>query len=256
MRSPARTVPPSTTTLITPARRTSPASASRPSISAILLKAGHCPTAYSPKPNVWPANTNSFTFTSRSPKCPRKADSKYGRMREPALFMTSLVRALDIKTDGVFPLQLIVDMNTQLFSPPTIFSYFPADFRIFNGALPAAEFGIYGTSAYVTRTNTVNRLVVSTFGPQLADFSLRPDPTVPGATGTYFPTMAAFLADTADAPTYVQRLNRLFFHNAMSAATKATMTNAIAAIPASNALGRAKMGAYLALTSLAYQIQK
>ena len=187
---------------------------------------------------------------------PRKTDSKYGRMREPALLMTSILRALDIKTDGVFPVQLVVDMSTSLFSPPTIFSYFPAEFRIFNGALPAAEFGIYGTSAYVTRTNTVNRLVVASFGPQSPGVALRPDPTVPGATGTYFPTMAAFLADTADAPTYVQRLNRLFFHNAMSAATKATMTNAIAAIPASNPLARAKMGAYLALTSLAYQIQK
>lgn len=188
---------------------------------------------------------------------PRKTDPKYGRMREPALFMTSMLRALDIRTDYFFPLQLVVEMNTPLFSPPTIFSYFPADFRIFNGALPAAEFGIYGTSAYVTRTNTVNRLVVFPFGPQPGpDVAMGPNPTIPGATGTFFPSMTAFLASTADPAAFVQRLNRLFFHNAMSAATRTTMTNAIAAIPASNALTRARMGVYLALTSVAYQIQK
>ncbi|MBK8739254.1 MAG: DUF1800 family protein [Betaproteobacteria bacterium] len=97
---------------------------------------------------------------------PRKTDPKYGRMREPALFLTSIARALDIRTDGHFLHQLGDDMKMPLFGPPTIFGYFPADFRIFNGALPAAEFGLYGTSAYVTRTNTVNRLVVFPFGPQ------------------------------------------------------------------------------------------
>ena len=30
----------------------------------------------------------------------RKIDREYGRLREPALFMTGLIRALDIGTDG------------------------------------------------------------------------------------------------------------------------------------------------------------
>ena len=183
----------------------------------------------------------------------RKTDPRYGRMREPALFFTSLMRALDIPTDGYFPALMGIDVNMVLFQPSTIFSYFPADFSIYNGELPAAEFGIYGTSAYVTRTNLVNRFLFFRFGtgPEAL-----PQPFVPNATGTQFPTMAAFLASTADPAAYVERLNRLFFHGAMSNATRQTMTNAVAAIPAGDALTRAKMGAYLSLTSLDYLIQK
>jgi len=68
--------------------------------------------------------------------------------------------------------------------------------------------------------------------------------------------MAAFLASTADPAVYVARLNRLFFHGTMSAASQKTIINAVAAIPASDPLTRAKMGAYLSLTSLDYLIQK
>jgi hypothetical protein len=67
------------------------------------------------------------------------------------LFLTSIARALDIRTDGHFPMQLGRGDEHAAVRPETIFSYFPADFRIFNGALPAAGSG-FGTSAYVTRT--------------------------------------------------------------------------------------------------------
>jgi hypothetical protein len=104
----------------------------------------------------------------------------------------------------------------------------------------------------------VNRLVHFRFGPGDPQglVAMPPDPYVPNATGTFFPTMTAFLASTADPAAYVERLNRLFFHGAMTPATRATMTNAIATVPASDALGRARLGAYLALTSLGYLIQK
>ena len=184
----------------------------------------------------------------------RKIDPEYGRMREPPLFLTSITRALEIKSDGVFLGQLVNEMNVVLFGPPTIFGYYPADYRINAGTLPAAEFGIYGTSAYVTRTNVVDRLTL--FRNGVGDGEAAPVPYVPNATGTAFPTMSAFVVSAADPAAYVERLNRLFFHGTMTAATRATMTNALAAIPASDALTRAKIGAYLALTSLDYLIQK
>ncbi len=172
-------------------------------------------------------------------------------MREPALFFTSIMRALDIQTDGYVPVLMGGDANMPLFGAPTVFSYFPADYRINNGTLPAAEFGIYGTSAYVTRTNIVDRFIFFHSGGEAM-----PQAVVPNAIGTPFPTMAAFLASTADPAAYVARLNRLFFHGTMSTASQKTITNAVAAIPASDPLTRAKMGAYLSLTSLDYLIQK
>ena len=183
----------------------------------------------------------------------RKIDPEYGKMREPALFLTSLARALDIKTDGLFFSQLAGEMNMSMFSPATIFGYFPADFRIFGGSVPAAEFGIFGTAAYVTRTNAVNRLILAHFG---GPGETSPRSYVPNAIGTSFPTMDAFLADTGDAAAYVERLNRLLYHGAMTPSVRATMTNAVGAIPASDGSTRAKLGAYLAFTSLDYMIQK
>lgn len=180
-----------------------------------------------------------------------KSDATYGRMREPALFFTSIMRALDIQTDGYLPALMGLDASMDVFAPSTIFSYFPADYHLNNGELPAAEFGIYGTSAYVTRTNIVSRLIFQHLGGEAT-----PQVVVPNATGTPYPTMAAFLDSSADPAAYVARLNRLFFHGTLSAASQKTIINAVTAIPASDALTRAKMGAYLSLTSLDYLIQK
>jgi len=185
-----------------------------------------------------------------------KTDPAYGRMREPALFLTSIARALDIRTDGQFLLDASGNMDMHLFSPSTIFSYFPADFRIDNGTLPAAEFGIYGTSAYVTRVNTVNQLILFRFGPPIGDQTAPPVDYLPNSIGTYFATMSAFVPSASDPTALVERFNRLFFHNAMTMATKQTMINAIAAVPSSDLVLRAKLGAYLSLTSLGYLIQK
>lgn len=178
----------------------------------------------------------------------RKTEPSYGRMREPALFFTSILRALDIQTDGVAPSSFGYGSQMNLFLAPTVFSYFPADFRIANGTLPGAEFGIYGTSAYVSRTNIVNWLGVCCGFP--------PEAFLVNATGTQMPTLSAFLAVTANPAAFVARLNRLFFHGTLSSASQTTIINAVTAIPASDALTRARVGVYLALTSLDYLIQQ
>lgn len=180
-----------------------------------------------------------------------KTGATYGRMREPALFLTSIMRALDMQTDGYLPAVMGGDAGMEIFAPSTIFSYFPADYHLNNGTLPAAEFGIYGTAAYVTRTNMMTRLIFLNQGGAATSHVGVPNPI-----GTSTPTMAAFLDSTADPAAFVARLNRLFFHGTLSAASQKTITNAVTAIPASDALTRAKIGVFLSLTSLDYLIQK
>lgn len=54
----------------------------------------------------------------------------------------------------------------------------------------------------------------------------------------------------------VDALGDLLMHGAMSGDTRLAITNAVAAVPASNTLKRARTAAYLMVTSSQYQVQR
>jgi uncharacterized protein (DUF1800 family) len=58
----------------------------------------------------------------------RKIDAEYGRLREPVLFWTSMLRALDVSTDGWNPYVATESSQQELFNAPTVFNYYPADY--------------------------------------------------------------------------------------------------------------------------------
>src|SRR6266436_6930983 len=67
-----------------------------------------------------------------------KTDPNYGHSREPVVLMTHLLRAFNAtdtsKTDGVLvsnsPSNFSNNLGQNVFNPPTVFSYFPADFNL------------------------------------------------------------------------------------------------------------------------------
>ena len=89
----------------------------------------------------------------------RKIDPEYGRMREPALLWTAMIRALDITTDGMQPYSQGWQSSQQLFNAQTVFNYYPADYTLAGGNIPAPEFGIYTSAEYLNRANQVNDLL-------------------------------------------------------------------------------------------------
>ena len=182
----------------------------------------------------------------------RKTEPEYGRLREPVLFWTGMIRALDVITDGYFPRFLVRESGQELFNPPTVFNYYPADFNLLGSNVPAPEFALFSTTEYVTRSNQVNALL---FHPNTIWFRA-PQPFVANATGTPPPTLAAFLPDAGDAEVLVQRLNRLLLHGAMTSAMKKTIVNAVNKLPATDALQRTRMAVRLVLASVDYQVQK
>src|SRR6185503_9781469 len=101
-----------------------------------------------------------------------KTDPNYGHLREPVLLMTSLLRAFNAtdasKTDGVLvsnsPSNLSNVLGQNIFNPPTVFSYFPADFNLPGTDLLAPEFGILDTSTTYARANFVNTLFLQNGG--------------------------------------------------------------------------------------------
>ena len=71
-------------------------------------------------------------------------------------------------------------------------------------------------------------------------------------TSTWFglTSMASNPAALADA------LNHMLLHGRMSAAMRATIVNSVAALPASNALGRLRNAIYLVVTSPQYLVER
>ncbi|HYX30985.1 MAG TPA: DUF1800 family protein, partial [Pyrinomonadaceae bacterium] len=102
-----------------------------------------------------------------------KTDPNYGHLREPVLLITHLLRAFGAtdtsKTDGVLvtsisPGSFSTTLGQNVFNPPTVFSYFPADFNLPGTNLFAPEFGILDTSSTYARANFMNTLFVANGG--------------------------------------------------------------------------------------------
>jgi len=185
----------------------------------------------------------------------RKIDPRYGRLREPALFWTAIIRALDVTTDGVIPYEDVARSGQRLFLAPSVFNYYATDYAISDGTLSAPEFAIYGSSEFLNRSNQIVQLLYDADLPVLA-FHYGPRPWVVDAKGTPCPTLSAFLADAADPAALVGRLARLFLHGTMRPGHRRAVVDAVNGLPQGDALGRTRMALRLTLASIDYQVQK
>jgi len=188
----------------------------------------------------------------------RKIDPAYGRLRPPALFWTGLIRGLDIVTDGAIPYEKGWISNQSLFNPPSVFGYYPADFTLAGGTLPAPEFGIFGTSETLNRANHVIDILFNGEQPWAKDpvWGWQARTWIPNATGTPPPTLSAYLPYAGDADALVARIDRFFLHGTMKADIRKTIVNAVNTIEASDATQRVRMALLLTLASMDYLVQK
>ena len=184
-----------------------------------------------------------------------KIERDYGRLREPVLFWTAMLRALDVATDGQQPHSMTWQNSQSLFRSASVFNYYPADYTLVGSDLPAPEFGIYSTAEFLNRANTVNDLLYSV-DQSWAPVWWGPQPYVPNAIGTQSPPLTAFLTDAANPETLVERLNQLFLHGTMRADMGKSIVTAVGKIAATNPLRRVKLAVNLILVSVDYQIQK
>jgi hypothetical protein len=108
------------------------------------------------------------------------------------------------------------------------------------------EFGLQNASTAINRYN---------FGNTFAFGTIAPLATLPGATGTQ-PNWAALQALAANPVTLVAELNSLLMHGTMADTMQTTLLSAVAAVPASDPLTRAKTAFYLTITSPQYQVER
>jgi uncharacterized protein (DUF1800 family) len=133
------------------------------------------------------------------------ASNVFGRLREPALFITGMLRSLGGQSDGVLLRNASSAMGQPIFSPDTVFSFFPPSYQIPGTSTLAPEFGIDNAATALARANFVNTVIMQ--GGAL------PDPTVTGSTGTSINLTP--LAGTSSNAVLISELNQTLMHGSL-----------------------------------------
>jgi hypothetical protein len=190
-----------------------------------------------------------------------KTDPNYGHLREPVLLMTHLLRAFNAtdssKTDGVLvsnsPQNFSNALGQNVFNPPTVFSYFPADYNLPGTSLVGPEFGILDTSSTYARSNFINTLFLTNGGNGIPVSA----PNRPQGTQISF---ASFQALSTTPQQLVDALNARLMHGTMSSQMNASIVAQVTAITNANAttqaLQRTQTAIYLVATSSQYQVER
>ena len=183
-----------------------------------------------------------------------KTDPSYGKLREPIQYIMNILRGFNATSDGVIANRaqggdLTVAIDQPLFQPPTVFSYYQAEYQVPGTGILGPAFGILSTSTTLRRANVANQLIYTGI-----------------ATGTNNPTgtQLSFTALEAQASNpgpgaIADYLNALLLHGTMSTQFRDSIITAMNAIPTSDgnfARKRSQVAAYLVTTSSQFDIQR
>ncbi len=177
----------------------------------------------------------------------RKIDPAYGKLIEPVLFMTSLARAANARSDGVTFRGSSSALGQFVFYAPSVFNYYPFDYVVPGTVLAGPEFGVQTSATAVARMNFANSLVFSN--------SIAPDNSVYGATGTTL-DLAPYQSVAQDAAALAARLDRSLLAGRMSVAMRDAIISAVNALPATDTLNRARTALWLVVASPQFQVQR
>jgi uncharacterized protein (DUF1800 family) len=179
------------------------------------------------------------------------ADPQFGVLKNPVLYITSLLRPMNARSangtllsDGVLNGQS-VNMGMDVLRPNTVFSYYPADFMLPGSTtVLAPEFGIFSASTSLRRANWVNTIVFSTI-PTNAN--------TPNGTSIDLSRLQALAGDPV---ALVDELDRILLGRTMSTSMKTSVIQAVNAVAVTNPPLRARQALYLVATSSQFQVQR
>jgi uncharacterized protein (DUF1800 family) len=143
-----------------------------------------------------------------------------GRLREPVLMMTGVLRGLNGKTDGdALGWWWGETLRQHVFRSPSVFNFYPPDYPVPGTQLTGGAFGIHNANTSLERLNYLTYLL--NWGGS------EPVASVPGATGTKV-TLDGFDAEAADAAKLVDRLSLLAHGEVLPAGPRAKVVDAVA----------------------------
>lgn len=177
----------------------------------------------------------------------RKIDPAYGKLTEPVVWMTRVLRAFNGQSDGVYLRTQSGALSQPAFYSPSVFNYFSPQQAVPGTTILGPEFGILGTSTAIAKANAANSLVYTTL--------IAPDATVYGATGTAL-DFSGWLATSASSDALVDRVDRELMGRRMTTRMKSAMKSAVEAVAATDRLGRVRAAAWLAVTSPQFSVER
>ncbi|MET0752331.1 MAG: DUF1800 domain-containing protein [Pyrinomonadaceae bacterium] len=202
-----------------------------------------------------------------------KTDPNYGKLREPVLFVTNTLRPFNPtannnitvpvscngRSDGVIN-GITQTLDQDVFSPPSVFNYYPMEYVIPNTPLSGPEFGIFSTGTALKRPNFVNQMAPpnsSGASGILAVAATAAVPTnVPCGTQIDLTRLQLLASSDTSGALLLDTLNREMMHGSMSTPVRNGFLTAIQAVAAGNTLKRARTAYYLVATLPQYQVQR
>ncbi len=165
------------------------------------------------------------------------SDPSAGRLREPALYIAALARALDAKvTDHPYLTEHSQHMLQNVFYAPSVFNYYSPSYRIPKVGLLGPEFQILTTDTVRERMNFAARMVNGSFGKDV-----------------YFdwaPWRAALKTSTA---ALLDRVDLLLLGGQMTSDLRATLQRAVNSVADRD--DRIRLAIYLTAISNHFQVE-
>ena len=189
---------------------------------------------------------------ARGPSKSPTTEPNYGKLREPVLLITNILRAFNATSDGILNSLNVggsligsADMSEDLFNAPSVFNFFPPTARVPGENALGPEFAIFSSLTSLRRSNFVYRVIFSTIPAA--------PPNRPLGTSI---DLASWDSLAANPDQLLDSLNTLLLHGAMSLEMRQTIKTAVASVPASNPRLRVRTAIYLIATSSQYQVQR
>lgn len=178
----------------------------------------------------------------------------HGKLREPVLLFTGVLRALNGRSDGeALGWYWGERLRQHVFRAPSVFNFYPPDYPIPGSTLVGPSFGIHNANSALERLNYLTYLLY--WGGSGAESG------VPGAFGTSVNTVP-FESDADDVPRLVDRLSVLATGAALPDATRTRVISAVQSFTAANngattyRSERVRQAAYLVFASPSFQVQR
>ncbi len=178
-----------------------------------------------------------------------------GKLREPVLMFTGVLRALNGRSDGeALGWWWGETLRQHLFRPPSVFNFYPPNYPVAGSSLVGPSFGIHNANSALERLNYLTYLL-SWGGTPAKD-----EDNVPGAFGTVVDT-TPFEVDAADAGKLVDRLALLATGAPLPTAARTEVVRATETFTQQSAGNpwkseRVKQAALLVFATPAYQVQR
>jgi len=195
-----------------------------------------------------------------------KTDPNYGKLREPAQYITGFLRALNVKSfdklstsDGVLGNRSTTDftgtLDQTIFQPPTVFSYYQPAYEVPGTKILGPAFGILSTTTTLRRANNINTLIFNGVSANTTPTAANPDR--PRGTSIDLANLQALAGNPIDV---VNTLDALLLHGTMNPQMRTSIITAMNAINDADVttrnLKRARTAVYLVATSSQYDVQR